>query len=60
MVHSLPILVGDLELAEEADELVAIKALFWLNWDFAAHHTRGLFNEIFLELVHWHVGVTWE
>jgi hypothetical protein len=58
--HPLAILVSDLELAEEAYDLIAIVALFGLDGDLLAHHARGLLDEVLLELVHWHVGVPWQ
>lgn len=51
MRHTLAALVGALELAEEADELVAIVALFGLQRYLLADHARGLLDEFLLELV---------
>ena len=36
----LPILVGVPQLAQEANDLVAIVAFFWLQWNFLADHAR--------------------
>jgi hypothetical protein len=59
LLDPLSILVGNLELTKEAYNLIAIIALFGLDGDLLAHHAGGLLDEVFLELVHRHVGVPW-
>jgi len=48
------VLEGELELAEEADDLVAVGALLGLHRDLFAHHARTLFDELSLEFIHRH------
>ena len=60
MVDSLSIIESNFELTKEADKFVTIKALFWLDWNFSANHTRRLFDKIFLELVGRDIGVAWK
>jgi hypothetical protein len=40
LVDFLSILVGNLQLTQKADELVAIKALLGFDWNLLANHAR--------------------
>ena len=60
LVDSLSIFECNFKLTKKADKFVAIKALFWPDWNFSANHTRRLFDEIFLELVGRDIGVAWK
>ena len=60
LCDSLAILVSNLELAEEAYDLVAIVAFFGFDWNLLAHHAGRFFDELLLEFIHWNVGVPWQ
>lgn len=48
---TLPILVRDFHLAEEANNAIAIVALLWLHGNLSTNHTGGLVNKLFLEFI---------
>ena len=50
VLGATPVLVGELEFAEEANDLVAVHALLRLERELFADHARGLFHEFLLEL----------
>jgi hypothetical protein len=57
--YSLPILVSNLELAQEAYDLVAIVAFFWLDWNLLTHHAGRFLDKLLLKFIHWDIRVPW-